>query len=46
MTQLPGRDQHDIEEFVCLEVPGFCLVEDLVDVVDRLLDSPRIYSHP
>jgi hypothetical protein len=46
MTQLPGRDQHGIEKFVCLEVPGFCLVEDLADVVDRLLDSPGICNHP
>jgi hypothetical protein len=40
VAQLPGRNKHGIEEFVRLKVPGFCLVEDLADVVDRLLNGP------
>jgi hypothetical protein len=40
MAQLPGRDQHNIEEFVRLKIPGFRHMKDLADVVDRPLNSP------
>jgi hypothetical protein len=39
MVQLPGRDKHNIEEFVRLKVPGFRLMKDLADVVDRPLND-------
>ena len=39
MVQLPGRDKHSIEEFVRLKVPGFRLMKDLADIVDRPLDG-------
>jgi hypothetical protein len=44
MAQLPGRDQHSIEEFVRLKIPGFRLVKDLADVVDRPLNGPDLRS--
>jgi hypothetical protein len=39
MAQFPRRDEHSIEEFVRLKVPGFRLMEDLTDVVDRSLNG-------
>jgi hypothetical protein len=39
VAQLPGRNKHNIEKFVRLKVPGFCFVENLADVVDRLLNG-------
>jgi hypothetical protein len=44
VAQLPGRNKHSIEKLMCLKVPGLCLVEDLADVVDRLLNGPDPYS--
>jgi hypothetical protein len=40
VAQLPGRNQHSIEKFMRLKVPGLRLVEDLTDVVDRYLNGP------
>jgi hypothetical protein len=40
VAQLPRRNKHNIEEFVCLKVPGLCFMEDLTDIVDRLLNGP------
>jgi hypothetical protein len=39
MAQLPRHDKHNIEEFVRFKVPGFRLMKDLADVVDRPLDG-------
>jgi hypothetical protein len=39
VAQLLGRNKYSIEKLVRLKVPGLCLVEDLADVVDRLLDG-------
>jgi hypothetical protein len=39
MAQFSGRGQHNIEKFVRLKIPGFRLMKDLIDVVDRPLDS-------
>jgi hypothetical protein len=44
VAQLPGRNKHSIDKLVHLKVPGFCLMEDLADVVDQLLDGPDPYS--
>jgi hypothetical protein len=40
VAQLPGRNKHNIEEFVRLKVLGFCFMEDLADVVDQPLNGP------
>jgi hypothetical protein len=39
VAQLPGRNKYIIKKLVCLKIPGLCLMEDLADVVDRLLDG-------
>jgi hypothetical protein len=39
MTELPGRDKYSIKELMRLRIPGLCLMKDLADVVDQLLDS-------
>jgi hypothetical protein len=37
VAQLPGRNKYSINKLVRLKIPGLCLMEDLADVVDRLL---------
>ena len=44
VAQLPGRNKHNIEKLVRLKVPGLRLMEDLADVVDRLMDGPDPYD--
>jgi hypothetical protein len=44
VPQFPGRNKHSIEKFVRLKIPGLCLMEDLTDVVDRLLIGSDPYS--
>jgi hypothetical protein len=39
MMELPGRNEYSIKELVRLKIPSLCLMKDLTDVVDRLLDS-------
>jgi hypothetical protein len=39
VMEFPGRNENGIKEFIHLRIPGFCLMKDLADVVDRLLDS-------
>ena len=46
VAQLPGHDKHNIEELVRLKIPGLRLMEDLADVVDRLLYGPDPYGWP
>jgi hypothetical protein len=46
MAQLPGRDQHNIEEFVHLRITGFRLTKDLADVVDWLLNIQTPVADP
>jgi hypothetical protein len=38
MTALPGRNEYSIKELMRLRIPSLCLMKDLTDVVDRLLD--------
>jgi hypothetical protein len=40
VAELPGRNKYSIKELMCLRIPGLCLMEDLTDVIDRLLDGP------
>jgi hypothetical protein len=40
VAEFPGRNEYSIKELMHLRIPGFCLVKDLTDVVDRLLDGP------
>jgi hypothetical protein len=39
MTELPGHNGYSIKGLMRLRIPGLCLMKDLTDVVDRLLDS-------
>jgi hypothetical protein len=39
VTEFPGRNKNSIKELMRLRIPGLCLIKDLADVVDRLLDS-------
>jgi hypothetical protein len=39
MAELPRRNEYSIEELMHLGIPGLCLMKDLADVVDRLLDG-------
>jgi hypothetical protein len=39
VAELPGCNKHNIEKFVRLKILGLCLMEDLADIVDRLLDG-------
>jgi hypothetical protein len=40
MTEFPGRNEYGIKKLMRLRIPGLCLVKDLTDIVDRLLDGP------
>jgi hypothetical protein len=40
VMEFPGRNEYGIKELMRLRIPGLCLMKDLADVVDRLLDSP------
>ena len=44
MAQLPGHNKYSIDKLVRLKVPGLCLMEDLADVVDWLLDGSDPYG--
>jgi hypothetical protein len=44
VAQLPGRNKYSIDKLVHLKVPGIRLMEDLADVVDRLLDDSDPYG--
>ena len=44
MAQHPGRNKYSIDKLVRLKVPGLCLMEDLADVVDWLLDGSDPYG--
>ena len=44
VAQLPGRNKYNIDKLVCIKVPGLCLMEDLANVVDRLLDGLDPYD--
>jgi hypothetical protein len=39
VMESPGRNENGVKELMRLRIPGFCLMKDLADVVDRLLDS-------
>jgi hypothetical protein len=39
VAQFPGRDKYSLDKLVRLKVPDLCLMEDLADVLDRLLDG-------
>jgi hypothetical protein len=39
VTEFPGRNKDSIKELMRLRVPGLCLMKDLTNVVDRLLDG-------
>jgi hypothetical protein len=39
MAELPGRNEYSIKELMRLRIPGLCLMKDLADIVDQLLDS-------
>jgi hypothetical protein len=39
VAQLPGRNKYSIDKLVRLKVPGLCLMEDFIDIVDWLLDG-------
>jgi hypothetical protein len=39
MAEHAGRNEYSIKEFMRLGVPGLCLMQDLADVVDWLLDG-------
>jgi hypothetical protein len=39
MAELPGHNKYSIKELMRLRIPGLCLMKDLADVVDQLLDS-------
>jgi hypothetical protein len=38
--EFPGRNENSIKELMRLGISGLCLMKDLADEVDRLLDSP------
>jgi hypothetical protein len=40
VAEFPGRNEYSIKKFMRLRIPGLCLMKDLTDVVDRLLDGP------
>jgi hypothetical protein len=40
VAQLLRRNKHSVDKLVRLKVPGLRLIEDLADVVDRLLYGP------
>jgi hypothetical protein len=40
VAEFRGRNEYSIKELMRLRIPGFCLVKDLTDIVDRLLDGP------
>jgi hypothetical protein len=46
VEQLPRYNKHSIDKLVRLKVPGLRLMEDLADVVDRLLYGPDPYGWP
>jgi hypothetical protein len=39
VMEFSGRNENSIKDFMRLRIPGLCLMKDLADVVDRLLDS-------
>jgi hypothetical protein len=39
MTEFPGRNKDSIKELIRLRIPGLCLMKDLADIIDRLLDG-------
>jgi hypothetical protein len=41
VAELPGCNEYSIMELMRLGIPSLCLVQDLADVVDRLLDGPE-----
>jgi hypothetical protein len=40
VAELPGRNEYSIKKLMRLRIPALCLMKDLTDVVDRLLDGP------
>jgi hypothetical protein len=40
VKEFPGRNEYGIKELMRLRIPGLCLMKDLADIVDRLLDGP------
>jgi hypothetical protein len=39
VTELPGRNEYSIKELMSLRIPSLCLMKDLANIVDWLLDS-------
>jgi hypothetical protein len=44
MAELLGRNEYSIKELMRLGIPGLCLMQDLADIVDRLLDGLDLAS--
>jgi hypothetical protein len=44
MVELPRCNEYSIKELMRLGIPGLCLMQDLADVVDRLLDGLDLAS--
>jgi hypothetical protein len=44
MAELPGCNQYSIKELMHLGIPGLYLMQDLTDVVDRLLNGLDLAS--
>jgi hypothetical protein len=44
VMEFPGCNEYGIKELMRLRIPGLCLMKDLADVVDRLLDGPDTAS--
>jgi hypothetical protein len=44
MAELPGRNEYSIKELMRLGIPGLRLMQDLADVVDRLLHGLDLAS--
>jgi hypothetical protein len=40
VAEFPGRNEYSIKKLMRFRIPSLCLMKDLTDVVDRLLDGP------
>jgi hypothetical protein len=40
VVEFPGRKEYSIKKLMRLRIPGLCLMKNLTDVVERLLDGP------
>jgi hypothetical protein len=40
VAEFSGRNEYSIKKLMRLRIPGLCLMKDLTDVVDWLLDGP------